>query len=293
MNLHIRGTATRIRPGAPVYGLPAGIGRGHIVRSRLSRGAVSTMDLQLRQPFDSAPQVELRPWVCTVVVVLEGTSELHTDQDRLSLGPGVAGVLHRPVQFRTSPGRQRLRQVVYHLHEDLGLPSLEPLTDDACTLAARLVRTGEGDDLGREVDALRLLGALRASDSSPLDVAARARALLVSELEAPPSVSRLARAVGVTPRTLNRKLRQRFGVTVLELLQRERIGRARQFLRGSEVPVGRLGLELGFSSPSHFTRVFREHTGVTPSVFRRDARAQRSASASEPQPDPAAISGPG
>jgi AraC-like DNA-binding protein len=34
-----------------------------------------------------------------------------------------------------------------------------------------------------------------------------------------------------------------------------------------------VALDLGFSAPSNFSRFFKEHTGVTPSAFRRAAGA--------------------
>jgi AraC family transcriptional regulator len=40
-------------------------------------------------------------------------------------------------------------------------------------------------------------------------------------------------------------------------------------LREGSVPLARIALDLGFSSQSHFTRLFSSHTGMAPQQFRR------------------------
>ncbi len=116
---------------------------------------------------------------------------------------------------------------------------------------------------------MQLLAQLEDSDPAPDDVALRARDRLCAQLDSPPSLGGLAHAVGSTPRALNAALRDRYGLTAFALLQQERVASAKIQLQVTETPVGRLGLELGFSSPSHFSRVFRAHTGMSPSTFRR------------------------
>lgn len=40
-------------------------------------------------------------------------------------------------------------------------------------------------------------------------------------------------------------------------------------------PITEIALSWGFNNPSHFSRVFREHTGMSPSEFRQQAQASR------------------
>lgn len=48
----------------------------------------------------------------------------------------------------------------------------------------------------------------------------------------------------------------------------ERVARAKLLLAQSRWTVGYIGVELGFSSHSHFTKVFHGMVGVTPRQFR-------------------------
>jgi AraC-like DNA-binding protein len=40
-------------------------------------------------------------------------------------------------------------------------------------------------------------------------------------------------------------------------------------LKDDSNPLSSIALDLGFSSQSHFTRLFSKHTGITPQRFRR------------------------
>jgi AraC family transcriptional regulator len=43
---------------------------------------------------------------------------------------------------------------------------------------------------------------------------------------------------------------------------------ARRLLRETERSVIEIGLEVGYSSPSHFAQIFRREVGITPSDYR-------------------------
>jgi len=44
---------------------------------------------------------------------------------------------------------------------------------------------------------------------------------------------------------------------------------ARRLLRETTLSVIRIGNEIGYSNPSHFARIFRKETGLSPSDYRR------------------------
>jgi AraC family transcriptional regulator len=83
-----------------------------------------------------------------------------------------------------------------------------------------------------------------------------------------PSLSGLAMAVGVHPVTLARGFRQVFGCTVGEYVRNLRIERAAHQLAQTELSLAEIALAAGFSDQSHFSNLFRQHTGLSPSRFR-------------------------
>jgi AraC family transcriptional regulator len=54
---------------------------------------------------------------------------------------------------------------------------------------------------------------------------------------------------------------------------RQRIVRAVELLRDSDLPLAEIAAECGFSDQSHFTRVFSRHMSTTPGKWRRMERA--------------------
>jgi AraC family transcriptional regulator len=99
-----------------------------------------------------------------------------------------------------------------------------------------------------------------------------ARDRIHGELAFRPSLSTLARAVGVHPVTLARAFRQAFGCTVGEYVRNLRIERAAHQLAGTQLTLAEIALAAGFSDQSHFSNLFRQHTGLSPSKFRRVVR---------------------
>ncbi|HEX8283089.1 MAG TPA: AraC family transcriptional regulator [Pyrinomonadaceae bacterium] len=77
------------------------------------------------------------------------------------------------------------------------------------------------------------------------------------------------RRLGVSPRTLQRKLREE-GTTFQELLEDVQRALAEFYLRKSEVAICEVSYLTGFSQSSTFHRAFRRWTGRTPGEFRRD-----------------------
>jgi AraC family transcriptional regulator len=47
-----------------------------------------------------------------------------------------------------------------------------------------------------------------------------------------------------------------------------RMAAARQLLRETDRSIISIGMDVGYSSPGHFSQVFRKETGVSPSDYR-------------------------
>jgi AraC-like DNA-binding protein len=83
------------------------------------------------------------------------------------------------------------------------------------------------------------------------------------------SVTSLAREAGMSRSAFARDFRATLGVTPMEFVTRIRLNLARRLLVSTVRSVEAIAPEVGFSSRSHFSRVFREHYGTDPSTFRR------------------------
>lgn len=83
-----------------------------------------------------------------------------------------------------------------------------------------------------------------------------------------PDLSLAAEIVGMSPRTLQRRLQQS-GSSYSEVLQEARFDLARSLLEDPGTRIIDVAMTSGYESQQHFTRAFRRFTGVTPTTYRR------------------------
>lgn len=97
----------------------------------------------------------------------------------------------------------------------------------------------------------------------------RVRGLLTDELiESEASASAIARMLGVSVSTMNRRLMAE-GVTFSELLAQKRRQLAERLLAHSELPIAEIAARVGYGENATFTRSFCRWTGMSPREFRR------------------------
>jgi AraC family transcriptional regulator len=85
----------------------------------------------------------------------------------------------------------------------------------------------------------------------------------------PLRVSEVAQAVGVHPAHLARGFRTYFKTSLGSYIRRLRVELAARELVQSEASLATVALAAGFADQSHFTRLFKRHTGFTPNAYRR------------------------
>ncbi len=83
-----------------------------------------------------------------------------------------------------------------------------------------------------------------------------------------PDVAFAAEMAGMSTRTLQRRLKQ-CGSSYSQILQEARFSLARTRLNDPDLKVIDVAAMSGYESPQHFTRAFRQFTGVTPSEYRQ------------------------
>jgi AraC family transcriptional regulator len=97
----------------------------------------------------------------------------------------------------------------------------------------------------------------------------RAQELVHARFREPLRVGEVARAVEVHPAHLARAFRRHFGVSLGSYVRRLRLEWAAAELARAESPLASVALAAGFADQSHFSRMFKLHTGLTPRVYRR------------------------
>jgi AraC family transcriptional regulator len=93
-----------------------------------------------------------------------------------------------------------------------------------------------------------------------------------AHLAEPVRIAALAELVGVSPGYFHRAFRATTGHTPLDFVNERRIQRAKAHLDTGDDSMATIALKVGFTSPSHFTRIFRHVTGINPSRYRKGLR---------------------
>ncbi len=87
----------------------------------------------------------------------------------------------------------------------------------------------------------------------------------------------LARALGVSERTLHRRLKEASGETPKHFLDRVRFETARMLLETTQKSIKQLAAASGYADETSFRRAFRRYSGMTPGAYRSWSAARRGA----------------
>lgn len=93
-----------------------------------------------------------------------------------------------------------------------------------------------------------------------------------ARLAGQPTLVEMSSGFGLSPSHFARKFQRSTGLSLNRFINRRRIGLSLALLKTGRTPLAQLSLDLGFSSQSHFTRLFSCLTGITPYQFRREQR---------------------
>jgi AraC-like DNA-binding protein len=145
-------------------------------------------------------------------------------------------------------------------------------TDGTRALTSALMKTCLVVLLRRHLQASRLAGATPAVFE---DVRlGRAVAAILDRPAAHHSVTSLATEAGMSRSAFAREFKEALNLTPMEFVARVRLSLARRLLLTTGIPVEGIAPMVGFSSRSHFSRLFREHFGADPSSVRRSGKDQ-------------------
>jgi AraC family transcriptional regulator len=97
------------------------------------------------------------------------------------------------------------------------------------------------------------------------------REMLHGQFNDPLHLVEIAHTVGVHPTHLARTFKKHYRTTVGEYVRRLRLDWATRQLSETEASIAEIALAAGFYDQSHFSHLFKEHTGFTPAEFRASA----------------------
>ena len=97
----------------------------------------------------------------------------------------------------------------------------------------------------------------------------QAQSLIARTFTAPISIAGLAQAVALSERTFLRRFERATGLTPLAYVQKLRIEAARRALESTTAPIDQIALSIGYENAGAFRKLFKRHTGLSPSQYRQ------------------------
>ena len=82
------------------------------------------------------------------------------------------------------------------------------------------------------------------------------------------------RRFSVNKNTLNDAFNRELSMSCMAYLENMRIGMARKFLQDTDLSIGEISSYCGYPDTNYFSKVFKKHTGQTPSKFRENSKNQ-------------------
>ena len=92
-----------------------------------------------------------------------------------------------------------------------------------------------------------------------------AKDIISNNIATPPSLSELSKMIGLNNNKLKKNFKELFGVPVFKYLQNERLEKAQELLRNSEMNIQEVSWFVGYESVSSFSNAFLKKFGFRPS----------------------------
>ncbi|KMQ62996.1 transcriptional regulator [Chryseobacterium angstadtii] len=106
-----------------------------------------------------------------------------------------------------------------------------------------------------------------ALNSHDIDKLYKVRDQILEHPGIPPVIGELATDTGMSSTKLKRLFKQIFGDSIFSYYQKFRMKEAALLLQEKKYSVSEVGYQLGFTNLSHFSKIFREHTGMNPKQY--------------------------
>jgi AraC-like DNA-binding protein len=96
------------------------------------------------------------------------------------------------------------------------------------------------------------------------------RNLIQDQIDTTVTLKELSKEVDINPAYLSREFSRHFeNLSFGDYIRKQRIEKAIEYLHNSTYTLTKIAYLTGFSDQSHFTRIFKKHTGQNPSLYRR------------------------
>lgn len=95
----------------------------------------------------------------------------------------------------------------------------------------------------------------------------KAKEIIINRMAEPPTLQELANEIGLNIKKLKEGFKQIYGDTVYSFLFDYKMEHSRRLLESNKYNVNEVGLQIGYSTASHFIAAFKKKFGTTPKKY--------------------------
>ena len=97
------------------------------------------------------------------------------------------------------------------------------------------------------------------------------RQIIQDQIDTNLNLTEISKSLDINPSYLSREFSKHFNnLSFGEYIRKLRIEKAIELMKQNQYTLTEIAYLTGFSDQSHFTRIFRQHTGKSPSVYKKD-----------------------
>jgi len=101
------------------------------------------------------------------------------------------------------------------------------------------------------------------------------REMIQDQVDTNLTLKELSKNLDINPSYLSREFSKYFNdLSFGEYIRQLRIEKARELMQSSRYSLTEIAYLTGFSDQSHFTRIFKKHTGSNPSAYRKKIKSK-------------------
>lgn len=120
----------------------------------------------------------------------------------------------------------------------------------------------------------RLLRQLEQFSASKSDLAEKARTYVIENIDKRIMLQDVANYVSLSPGYLSALFKKEYQQNFVEFINETKMERACVLIREDKYRIYEISYMLGFDNAYYFTKVFKKHTGVTPTEYQRRCKGQ-------------------
>lgn len=101
--------------------------------------------------------------------------------------------------------------------------------------------------------------------------------IIQDQIDSNLNLKEISRSLDINPSYLSREFSKHFNeLSFGSYIRKLRINKAIDLMRQDKYSLTEIAYLTGFSDQSHFTRIFKQHTGLSPSVYKKDLAKSKS-----------------